>query len=164
MPRFHRKTAPGVEFGQVRRKNNWRQSPSCYTVPQWIPAIDRLRPGAGYRHLLMKRDVERFLELLPHWEDVSRDLDVIVLDRGRRNCDGWYDRGVIGICAWPSEMSYTVGFKWFDHHCELLDRLGVRVEERGPARSVFIHWTPVPSATTAHAARTGPTSTRGHTR
>jgi hypothetical protein len=142
MPRFHRRTAPGVEFGEVRRKNNWRRSPSCYSVPQWAPAIDRRRPGPGYRHLLMKRDVERFVELLPHWDDVSRGLDVIVLDAGRWNCDGWYDRGVIGVCAWPVEMGYETSRRWYDHHREMLARLGVRVEDPGPDHEVMLHWTP----------------------
>jgi hypothetical protein len=141
MPRFHRKTTPRVEFGQVLWKNNWRQSPSCYCVPQWTPAIDRRRPGDGYRHLLLKRDVERFLELLPHWEDVSRDLDVIVLDRGSRRCDGWYDRGVLAICAWPTNMVDERVPGWFAHHRELLNRLGVRVEDNDRGLPVA-HWTP----------------------
>ena len=141
MPRFHRKTAPGVEFGEVRKKNNWRQSPCCYSVPQWIPAIDRLRPGEGYRHLLMKRDVERFIELIPHWEDSARDLDVIVLDRGRRGLHGWYDRGVIGICAWRTDMSYELCPWWYREHRELLNRLGVHVEDYG-REPYIVHWTP----------------------
>src|SRR5262245_49027787 len=98
MHRFHRKSAPGVRNGRVRRQNNWRQTPSCYSVPQLVPAIDRRRPGEGSRHLLLKRDIERFIDLLPHWEDISRGLDVIVLDRNRPDCYGWYDRGVLAIC------------------------------------------------------------------
>src|SRR5262249_13601692 len=105
MSRFHRKTAPEVRDGEVQRKNNWRQSPSCFSGSAWGPVIERRRPGPGHRHLLMKRDVERFVELLPHWDDVSHGLDVIVLDCGRRNCDGWYNRGALGICAWPLQMS-----------------------------------------------------------
>jgi hypothetical protein len=141
MPRFHRKTAPGVEFGEVRKKNNWRQSPSCYSVPQWTPAIDRRRPGDGYRHLLLKRDIERFVELLPHWEDVSRGLDVIVLDRGRWDRDGWYDRGVLGLCAWPTNMVYELDPEWYASHRDFLNRIGLHVEDHGSERYVA-HWTP----------------------
>ncbi len=141
MPRFHRKTAPGVEFGEVHRKNNWRRSPCCYSVPQWVPAIDRLRPGAGYRHLLLKRDVERFVELLPHWEDVSRDLDVIVLDRGGGGYDGWYNRGVLGLCAWRTNMVYELDPAWYAEHRDFLKRIGTHVEDYG--REPYIaHWTP----------------------
>jgi hypothetical protein len=140
MPRFHRKTAPGVEFGEVRKKNNWRQSPSCYSVPQWTPAIDRRRPGDGYRHLLLKRDIERFVELLPHWEDVSRGLDVIVLDRGRWDRDGWYDRGVLAVCAWTTYMEWELNRPWYEEHREVLARIGADVTDSGTC--VTCRWTP----------------------
>ncbi len=104
MTRFHRRSAPKVRDGRVRKKNNWRKTPHCYNTPQHAPAIDRRRPGPGHRHLLLKPDIERFVELLPHWDDVSRGLDVVVLDTRRRDCEGWYDRGMLGICAWPVNM------------------------------------------------------------
>jgi hypothetical protein len=141
VPRFHRKTAPGVQFGTVRWKNNWRQSPSCWTEPQWVPAVERRRPGEGYRHLLMKRDVEQFVELLPYWEDVSRGLDVIVLDRGGQGCDGWYNRGAIGICAWRTNMVNELDPDWYRAHRECLARIGVRVEDYG-CEPYIAHWTP----------------------
>jgi len=140
MPRFHRKTAPGVRDCTVRKKHNWNQSPSCYSVPQLVPAIDRRRAGKGYRHLLLKRDVERFVELIPHWEDVSRGLDVIVLDRGQPGVDGWYNRGVLAICAWPTKMSYELDPNWYADHRDLLSRIGARVED--VRLDVIIHWTP----------------------
>lgn len=145
MPRFHRKSTPGVRDGRVRNKNNWRPSPNCYRVPQWVPAIDRRRPGDGYRHVLMKRDVERFVELLPHWDDVSRDLDVILLDRGGRGCDGWYNDGVLGLCAWSADMVYELDESWYLQHRDFLDRIGLRVEDHTPepARSRLARGLPV---------------------
>lgn len=141
MPRFHRRSAPGVRDGEVREKNNWRRSPSCYRVPQSVPAIDRRRPGDGYRHVLMKRDVERFVELLPHWDDVSRGLDVIVLDCGRRGCDGWYNRGVLGLCAWRTNMVYELDPEWYAEHRDFLNRIGLRVDDYG-CEPYVAHWTP----------------------
>ena len=87
MSRFYRKTAPGVRHGRALRKNNWRRSPSIYTHSGPALVIDRKHPGAGYRHLLLKRDIERFVKLIPKWEQVSVGLAAIVLAPGRSNCD-----------------------------------------------------------------------------
>jgi hypothetical protein len=141
MPRFHRKTTPGVCFGQVKRKNNWARTPDCYHTPQQIPAIDRKRPGQGYRHLLLKRNIERFVDLLPHWEDVSRGLNVIVLDRGRSDCAGWYNRGVLAVCAFEANLVYELDPVWYASHRDLLTRLGVKVEVLAED-SIIGHWTP----------------------
>ncbi len=140
MSRFHRKTAPGVRDGRVQRKNNWKRSPSLYRDPQPHLVIDRRPPGPGRRHLLLKRDIERFVNLLPDWKELSVGLDVIVLDRGR-GCDGWYDRGVIGICAWRTDMYYEVDPDWYREHRDFLRRIGGRVFENGPD-DITIHWTP----------------------
>jgi hypothetical protein len=139
--RFHNKTAPGARDGHTRRKNNWRQSPSCYAVAQLVPTIDRKRPGAGYRHLLLKRDIERFVNLIPNWQDVSVGLDVIVLDSGNTGCDGWHCRGVIAICAWPIEMRYEVNARWFREHHAFLKRIEARIEGDDP-EDIIIHWSP----------------------
>ena len=141
MSRFHRKTAPGVRDGQTLRKNNWERSPSVYRDSQPQLVIDRRRPGEGYRHLLLKRDIERFIELTPNWNELSRGLDLISLDCGRSDCDGWYDRGAIGICAWPLEMSYPLKLSWYAEHRDFLTRIGARVEDTGPPDDVVIHWT-----------------------
>jgi hypothetical protein len=138
---FRRKTAPAVRDGRTRRKNNWTQSPSWYCVPQPVPAIDRRRPGPGHRHLLLKRDVERFVRLIPDWAEASAGLDVIVLDRARRNCDGWYNGGVIGICAWPIDMIFEPDWGWYRAHRDFLARIEARVEGNTPD-DITIRWTP----------------------
>lgn len=140
MPRFHRKTAPGVRDGRVGHKNNWTRSPSIYRDPQPRLVIDRRRPGAGYQHVLLKRDVEGFVELIPNWDELAVGLDVIVLDCGRRGCDGWYDRGVIGLVAWPRNLRYAVDPDWYRRHREFLARIDVRTE--GSGNDLIVHWTP----------------------
>jgi hypothetical protein len=142
MPRFHRKSAPGVRDGQTLRKNNWRRSPSVYFDTQSRLVIDRRRPGTGYRHLLLKRDIERFVNLIPNWTELSRGLDLISLDRGRWDCYGWYDRGAIGICAWSLQMSYPADLDWFAEHHRFLGRIGARIEDTRPRGDVIVHWTP----------------------
>jgi hypothetical protein len=138
---FHRKTAPGVRNGRVRKQNNWRRTPDCYNTPQRVPAIDRERPGEGYRHLLRKQDVGRFVALLPDWDEVSRGLDVILLGRGRPGCDGWYNGGVLAVCAWPAGMVWELDPDWYAGHCLFLDRIGVPVEFTAEGEFV-VRWTP----------------------
>jgi len=143
MSRFHRKTAPGVRDGQTRRKNNWKPSLSCYTVPQVVPVIDRLRPGPGYRHLLLKRDIERFVQLIPDWKSQSVGLDVIVLAGGGYRCDGWYNRGVIGLCAWPTNLRHEVNVDWFRKHHDFLLRIEAHIEiHQNDPNDIVIHWSP----------------------
>ncbi len=141
MSRFHRKTAPGVRDGRVQKKNNWKCSPSFYWgVPQTRLVIDRRKPGEGYRHVLLKRDIERFVRLIPKWDELAVGLEVIVLARGGQGCDAWYNRGVIGLVAFPANLRYELDLGWFREHREFLARIGAAVE--GAPDDPVIHWTP----------------------
>ena len=94
-----RKTSPKVIGGKVQRKNRWAETPTYWNTRQRAPVVDREEPGWGYRHLLRRKDVLAFIELIPDWDALSDGLDAIVLAAGRRSADGWHDDGVIGICA-----------------------------------------------------------------
>ncbi len=85
-----RKSAPEVKGGQVQKKNNWALTPNYYSHAQRELVIDRKRPGAGYRHLLKKRDILDFIAILPDWAELSRGLDAIVLAPGRENYFGYH--------------------------------------------------------------------------
>lgn len=139
MSRFHRKTTPGVRDGRVQYQNNWKRSPSLYHDPQLRLVIDRRRPGDGYRHLLFKRDIERFIALIPKWEELSVGLDLITLDRGRGSCVGWYDRGAIGICAWPVNMRFEPDWNWYRAHRDFFKRIELHIEGDTPD-DIVIHW------------------------
>ena len=142
MPQFHRKTAPGVRDGRVRKKNNWKKTPNCYNSPQSIPVIDREPPGSGYRHIVKPRDITRFISLIPDWQELSRGLNVILLARCQPDCDGWYKYdGVIGICAWDVEMVMPYKEEWFWEHRDLLTRLGVETWTNQDGEP-FGRWTP----------------------
>ena len=124
---MHRRTATKVVGGRALRKNNWAETPGAdWGLPQIT--IDRERPGRGHRHLLGKRDIERFIALLPDWEELSDGLTTIVLAAGERGLDGWHRRGMVAICAWPREQWETVADWYYDDHEALLARLGVEVE------------------------------------
>ena len=71
-----RRQAPGVKNGRVQKKNNWDVSPDYYSHELRELVIDRQRPGAGYRHVLMQRDVERFIQILPDYLKVREGSEV----------------------------------------------------------------------------------------
>jgi hypothetical protein len=128
MPRFHRRTATKVRDGRVQRKNNWTQTPGVLHTTHPHLNIRRERPGPGHRHVLFQRDIERFIALVPDWAELSRGVNVILLDGNRTDCDGWYNHGVVALTAWPREMTCPIDLGWYADHHRFLDRIGFRVE------------------------------------
>jgi hypothetical protein len=129
MQRFlHRKSAPKVRDGSVRHKNNWSRTPRYPRPTEGRIAIDRERPGEGYRHLLLRRDIERFLTLLPDWDELSLGLHAIVLAPGEWNCLGWHRPGVVAVCAWERKLPREWNRTFFLNHRPVLERLGVEWE------------------------------------
>ena len=124
MPGFNRRTAPRVVGGKVQRKNRSARTPNYWNTPQVQPVIDRQRPGAGFRHLLKKSDVERFIRLLPKWGELSTGLSAILLAPGD-DCYGWHRPGVVALCAWDIALWQWSTGDFFAGHVELLDRIGV---------------------------------------
>ena len=126
MRQMNRKSAPQVVGGRVQKKNNPELTASYYDTRPPALVIDRQRPGKGYRHVLMQRDIERFLDLLPDWAELSRGLNAIVLAPGEYTTNGWHTRGVVAVCAWETDLwvDYAVGH--YGDHKPIFDRLGVR--------------------------------------
>jgi hypothetical protein len=87
---MNRKTAPSVKAGRVQKKNNWTAAATYHNTDLRLPVIDRRRPGEGYRHLLKRRDVERFIEIVPDWHELCTGLNAIVL-APHRDCMGWHE-------------------------------------------------------------------------
>ena len=137
---MHRKTAPRVRDGRVQRKNNWKLARDDYTRRvQPYPIIDRKRPGRGYAHVLTRADVERFIDLLPDWDELARGLDAIVLAPGDWDAEGWYLPGVVAVCAWERGSWTTATKEYCAHNRAVLDRLDVTREDRGSR--VLCKWT-----------------------
>ncbi|MEM8882784.1 MAG: hypothetical protein AAGD14_01795 [Planctomycetota bacterium] len=136
----NRKTAPRVRNGKVQKKNRTTLSPQFSLVEPGEPVIERRRPGRGFRHVLHKRDVERFLALLPDWDDLSRGLQAILLAEGDREVHGYHFPGVVAVCAWGRELECVYAEEFVAEHRSIFDRLGVPCE---PMRGddVRVHWT-----------------------
>lgn len=131
MPRFNRKVTPKVKGGKVQKKNSYQVTPTYWNTYQEVPVIDRERPGPGYKHFLRKNDILDFICILPDWEQLSSGLDAVLLAKGETDCDGWYDFGVVGICAW-NKNEWIKATKWYyNDHQEIFARLNVKCEQKG---------------------------------
>jgi len=127
----NRKTTPKVIGGAVLRKNNHKKTPNYWNTEQKDVVIDVEKPGKGFKHFLKKRDIIKFLSLIPNWREVSKDLDAIVLSSADIDCDGFYNNdGVICISAWEKEKDIIIQEHYYSDHKELFARLGVIVSEK----------------------------------
>lgn len=127
---YQRKTTPKVRNGKVQKKNNQNPTPNYFFGDLEEFVIDRERPGEGFRHILLKRDVETFISILPDWPELSVGLNAIVMARGESGLMGWHTRGVVGICAWERDLWDTWTEEFHREHADILARLGVPCEEQ----------------------------------
>ena len=128
MKRIGRKTTPKAVRGKARSKKTRARTPNYYHTPEDAPAIDRHRPGRGYRHVLMKRHVIDFISILPNWAELSRGLNTIVLGRGEPDTAGRHYPGVVIVCACERDLWQTVDAEFFEEHQGVYDRLEVDYE------------------------------------
>jgi len=70
-------------------------------------------------------------ELPPDWAELSKGLDAVLLSAARRRSEGWYDLGVVGICAWPKDPWCVVDASYYEDHKQVFARLGVPCETKG---------------------------------
>lgn len=124
---MNRKTTPKVKDGRVQKKNRHKLTPNYWNTRQDVLQIDIESPGKGYKHFLKKRDIIDFLEILPHWEEIEDEFDAILLAEGG-GPDGWYNNGVIGICAWDKKKTCSLNMDYFNDHKDLFDRLDIKYE------------------------------------
>ncbi|HEY3782622.1 MAG TPA: hypothetical protein VGL56_16180 [Fimbriimonadaceae bacterium] len=94
-----RKVTPKVVSGKVQKKSSHEPTFNYWDHDRGYPVIDRQRPGEGHRHLLTKSDIQKFIDLLPDWPELSKGLKAIVLAPDD-DCAGWHSEGVVAICGW----------------------------------------------------------------
>jgi len=131
MRHLNRRTAPKVVGGKPLRKNRTAETPNYRNTPQYRPVVDRQRPGPGYRHVLLKRDVERFVTILPDWDRLSEGLNAIVLAPGSPCFDGWHKPGIVAVCAWERHLLIDTACWYHDAHRRVFCKLGVPCEKVG---------------------------------
>ena len=127
---LNRRTATKVKDGRVRRKNNHRPTGHEGYI------LDRESPGRGCCHVVSKRDIQSFIEIIPDWERYSERLERIVLSPHNNSYDGaheFYHReetGAIFLHAWQEDLWVELSKSYFDSHQEILEALGIAPEWR----------------------------------
>src|ERR1051326_3595552 len=127
---FNRRTATKVKDGRVQRKNHHRPTGHDGYV------LDRESPGRGFRHVVSKRDVQAFMDLVPGWDRFSERLERIVLAAPGDNCDGAYEffhreeTGAIYLHAWREDLWTDLTLPYFDQHQDIFDALSVSYARR----------------------------------
>ena len=122
---FNRRTATKIKDGRVQRKN--RHLPTG--LRGYV--LDRESPGRGFRHVVSKRDVQAFAEIIPDWHKLSQRLERIVLDRCSSSHDGEYafyhreETGAIFLGAWREDLWIELSRSYFDSHRAIFERLGI---------------------------------------
>ena len=133
MKNYYRKTATKVKDGEVQYKNNWSLTPNIFNTRPKQPVFDKERPGRGYKHLLRKNDLYLFIDLLPEWEELSIGLDAVLLAEGGYDAMGWYDNGVVAICAWERDIVWkSCTTQFYESHKNLFSKLNVECTKHGP--------------------------------
>lgn len=87
---INRKSTPRVIGGAVLRKNNQVITSNYWNTEQDNVIIDTQKPGKGFKHFLKKKDILKFIEIIPNWDLLSNGLDAIVIAQGGEGWDGSY--------------------------------------------------------------------------
>jgi hypothetical protein len=127
---FNRRTATKVKDGRVQRKNHHRPTGHEGYV------LDRESPGRGFCHVVSKRDVQAFVEIVPGWDRFSERLERIVLAAPGDHCDGAYEffhreeTGAVYLHAWREDLWTDLTVPYFDHHQHIFDTLAVSYDRQ----------------------------------
>src|ERR1041384_5080951 len=122
---YNRRTATKVRDGRVQKKN--RHIPTC----RLGLVLDREAPGKGYRHVLTKRDLQEFIDIIPDWERLSQNLERIVLSSPVASEDAAYEffhreeTGAIYLHAWHDDLWTELQTGYYEAHADILECLGV---------------------------------------
>ena len=126
---FNRRTATKVRDGRVQRKNRHRPTGHEGYV------LDRESPGRGFHHVVCKRDLQEFLDIVPEWHRFSERLERIVLASHSQDSDAaheFYHReetGAIFLHAWPDDLWRELTIPYFQAHQKIFESLGLSYDQ-----------------------------------
>jgi hypothetical protein len=136
---FDRRTATKIRDGRVQRKNRHLPTGLLGYV------LDRESPGRGFRHMVTKREIQAFIDLIPDARRLCQRLERIVLASANSADDGAYEfyhreeTGAIFLNAWPEDLWVELTDAYFDAHEQIFCRLGVAFDRA--EKTVFCRFT-----------------------
>jgi len=128
--KYHRKPQQAIKRGEKK------PSAHHYDLSKAAKCnIEREKPGRGFISLIMKREMETFIKLLPEWEDLSLGIETVVLAPGEDGVLGWRSPGVVGLCAWPRIIEWDdCDHDFYNTHKDLFAKLEI------PCAGEDDHW------------------------
>jgi hypothetical protein len=128
--RYNRRTNLRVKGGKVQKKNNHQLTAKKGFV------VDREPPKRGFTHVVTKRDILEFVELIPDWRNLLYGIERVRLYAGSDRWDGLYRHfdkegtGCIWLSAWPRELTQEIATSYFNEHRSIFERIELRYEKR----------------------------------
>jgi hypothetical protein len=126
---LNRKTSLKVRDGKVMKKHQRRLTPWRGFV------IDRQPPKKGFRHLVTKREIFDFIELLPDWRDLVHGIERVRLGSGDEDTDAFYTHyaregtGAIELSAWSDELIQEIPTDYFEEHRSIFEKIELKYEK-----------------------------------
>jgi hypothetical protein len=130
MSGIYRRMKPKLKLGKENKRNRIARSRKYENIETGVLIVDKEESGYGYKHLLDKEEIMKFVEIIPEWEKLSEGLNVILLARGSDYSDGWHSRGKIAIRAWEKDLWKEVSVNYFNEHKMVFDKLEVKYKTK----------------------------------
>lgn len=125
-----RKIKPKLKLGKENKRNRIALSRKYENIEKGVLIIDKDEAGYGYKHLLDKQEILKFVEIIPEWEKLSEGLNIVLLAKGSNYSDGWHSKGKIAIRAWEKDLWREVSNHYFNEHKMIFDKLEVKYETK----------------------------------
>lgn len=72
--------------------------------------------------------MERFVEIIPDWKELSVGLDAVLLAEGDPSALGWYTTGIVAVCAHEKELTQEWDVDFYNEHAAVLERIDVELD------------------------------------
>jgi hypothetical protein len=127
---MNRRVTPKVKNGKVQKKHRHDRSPTVWDRDQETISIIRQNPEKGYRHFLTKSDMVKFIGIIPEWDELSKGLNFIVLEKESYGYDGaCFACGTIIIAPWSRDKWIKTSAKYYHDHEEILGKLSIECKK-----------------------------------
>jgi hypothetical protein len=143
--RAGRKTTPKVRHGQVQKKDRHQWTEFQELLDNTAFSTIKMKPEDSYVHVVDRRRVLDFVELIPNWRDMSKGLSALVL--GYDGCSHQTDINYspkaynsIWLSPFPKDMTLYWSRSFAIEHKSITEFLGIDLIETGEDEIMTV-WT-----------------------
>lgn len=129
----NRKTTPKVRDGQVQKKDRHQWTEFQDLLDSDAFSTIKMKPEDGYMHVVDRKSVLDFVELIPGWSEMSKGLSALVL--GSDGCSSQTDINYspksynsIWLSPFPKDMTLYWSAGFASEHRSIAESLGVELK------------------------------------